>query len=331
MAQSPPVGKLKRFVAGQLLIRENEVSRKLFIIQSGKVSVFKTHMGQKVVLSTLAEGEIFGELSFIEATPRSASVEALTAVDVHIIEIDDVNAQLEKVPEWILPIFKTVFSRLREADQRIVATHGLSTFERKHFGKDGFTQKTYHELLRFNKLLKMAHAESKEEGRALGEEAFLVLVTEIIGDLAFNPSLLMKVLKDQGFIDADEYEKRKRIVLRSAAHSAWIQDLQYEVSTERYLHLGDAGLGVLRELHRYLSTRRGVALDSEAELEISLTDVGPKFIAFGDQAIDELANAGLLRWAQQGRFRIVPAVLNRVYSNQIIIRFMTPGQWVKVS
>ena len=41
------------FEAGQLIVRENQLSRKMYIILSGKVRVFKTYMNRKVTLAVL--------------------------------------------------------------------------------------------------------------------------------------------------------------------------------------------------------------------------------------------------------------------------------------
>jgi CRP-like cAMP-binding protein len=69
---------LVTYPASTILVTEGEYSRKMFVIKKGRARVFKTYLGQKVTLSILGAGEVFGELSFFDAEPRSASVEALT-------------------------------------------------------------------------------------------------------------------------------------------------------------------------------------------------------------------------------------------------------------
>ncbi len=51
-------GELKSYPAGTRLVTENEFSRKMFIVKSGKVRVYKNYVGQKITLAVLGEGEV---------------------------------------------------------------------------------------------------------------------------------------------------------------------------------------------------------------------------------------------------------------------------------
>ena len=79
-------GRAVSINAGTIIVKENEVSRKMYIIRKGKARVYKTYLNHKVTIAVLGEGEIFGELSFFDAQPRCASVEALS--DLNLVEID---------------------------------------------------------------------------------------------------------------------------------------------------------------------------------------------------------------------------------------------------
>ncbi len=78
------------FGAGQAIIEEGDITRDLYLIESGRVRVNKDVeiTGDRHVQSGLLElgaGEIFGELNLFGMTTRSASVVALTkGVMIHI-------------------------------------------------------------------------------------------------------------------------------------------------------------------------------------------------------------------------------------------------------
>ena len=75
-------GKKITLKKDQVLFPENSVQEPLFIILSGKMEVYKK---QKQIAIREA-GDFLGEMALLESKPRSASVRALTDVDV--LEID---------------------------------------------------------------------------------------------------------------------------------------------------------------------------------------------------------------------------------------------------
>lgn len=73
-------GEYKKYPEGSYLIIENEPSRGMFIIIDGCVSVLKKDnvTDQLHRLTTLDSGEIIGELSLFDETPRTATIQAET-------------------------------------------------------------------------------------------------------------------------------------------------------------------------------------------------------------------------------------------------------------
>lgn len=64
--------KTLHFDQDQLVLREGSNSQKIFQVTSGQCRVERAG----VVLNVLKEGEIFGELSFVDHAPVSASIYA---------------------------------------------------------------------------------------------------------------------------------------------------------------------------------------------------------------------------------------------------------------
>jgi CRP/FNR family transcriptional regulator, cyclic AMP receptor protein len=133
-------GKLRKFDKGSVLIQEKELSRKMFVLKKGKVRVYKNYVGQKITLAILNEGEIFGEMSFFDAGPRSATVEALTPIEVYVIDAEEASRQLEELPVWVKPVLNTVFNRLRATDARATILQVSNEFEKKHFKRDSVAE-----------------------------------------------------------------------------------------------------------------------------------------------------------------------------------------------
>jgi CRP-like cAMP-binding protein len=76
----------KTFLGGEPVFKEGEEGDSLWLVESGSVEVFKTIRGDvDRVLGTIGPGEIFGEMSFIDGSKRSAS--ARTGEPSHLLTL----------------------------------------------------------------------------------------------------------------------------------------------------------------------------------------------------------------------------------------------------
>jgi len=71
------------FNAGEMIIREEDPGRSIYVILDGKIRVFtRDHQGEELELAVLGASQFFGEMSFLTGKPRSGSV---AAVDTSVI------------------------------------------------------------------------------------------------------------------------------------------------------------------------------------------------------------------------------------------------------
>lgn len=75
--------------AGAYFFRENDPAQSMFVLETGRVAVFKSWQGRDVVLQRMEAGDCFGEMALMDLCPRSASVRAET--DCVAIELDTSN------------------------------------------------------------------------------------------------------------------------------------------------------------------------------------------------------------------------------------------------
>ena len=65
------------FNAGEIIIREGDPGRSIYVILDGQVRVFtRDHHGEELELAVLEASQFFGEMSFLTGKPRSGSVMA---------------------------------------------------------------------------------------------------------------------------------------------------------------------------------------------------------------------------------------------------------------
>jgi CRP-like cAMP-binding protein len=74
------------FNEGEMIIREGDPGRSIYVILDGQVRVFtRDHHGEELELAVLGASQFFGEMSFLTGKPRSGSVMALgTSVIVEL-------------------------------------------------------------------------------------------------------------------------------------------------------------------------------------------------------------------------------------------------------
>ena len=75
--------RLRRFERGEVVFHREDPAEHLYVIAAGtmKVSVPDEH-GREVVVALLRGGDVFGDLALFDASPRSATVTALTETDL---------------------------------------------------------------------------------------------------------------------------------------------------------------------------------------------------------------------------------------------------------
>ncbi len=68
----------RRVRKGQLLFAEGEAAEHLFVVASGRIKVLlSSPRGEELILTVLGPGDALGELSVLDAQPRSATAQAL--------------------------------------------------------------------------------------------------------------------------------------------------------------------------------------------------------------------------------------------------------------
>ncbi|MFQ3224023.1 MAG: CRP-like cAMP-binding protein [Lentimonas sp.] len=111
--------KTETFTTGIRLFAQGDYSEEAYRILKGTVEISVNEGKTAVVLGTLGEGEIFGEMGMIEHMPRSASARALTDLTVEVIAEEDFNQSLVGGSDIWVPYLTTIFERLRVANERL--------------------------------------------------------------------------------------------------------------------------------------------------------------------------------------------------------------------
>lgn len=103
------------------LCREGEPAAHLWLVESGLVAAVVTDpSGKQLLLAIRGAGDVVGELAAIDGRPRSASLVALSDLEVHQIRTEDFREALTRTPSLSIAVLQLVVRRLRDADRRRV-------------------------------------------------------------------------------------------------------------------------------------------------------------------------------------------------------------------
>jgi CRP-like cAMP-binding protein len=95
---------------GKVLIREGDRGREFFVIVNGEVEVRRK--GRK--MTTLGPGDFIGEISLLSKVPRTATVTALTPIDVLVVTDRAFLTLLEQSPSIAVKVARTLAERVGE-------------------------------------------------------------------------------------------------------------------------------------------------------------------------------------------------------------------------
>lgn len=122
---------LKQYLQHQILEQDetlfslNDKSQYLSIVIEGKLGIFveQKKKEQLMHVSTITEGSVVGEQAFLDGSPRSADVRALTQVEIMNLSMTDFERFKQVEPDLshdlISNLAKILSARLRHATQLI--------------------------------------------------------------------------------------------------------------------------------------------------------------------------------------------------------------------
>ena len=110
----------RSFRGGEIVFREGDDSDTCYVVRSGHARAVREHAdGRQITLATFGPGDIFGELAMFDDERRSATVEAVDALDVLGIPGVDMRAMLSRHPEIAVKLVISLGRRLRAANERL--------------------------------------------------------------------------------------------------------------------------------------------------------------------------------------------------------------------
>ena len=106
--------EFEEYSAGDIIFKDGDPGDWVYVLTKGQVEISKVANNKKIVIEVLKEGDVFGEGSFFDKNPRSATAKALTDVAVGIFDKEYLNAQYSKLPNNFRVIIAALVRRLKK-------------------------------------------------------------------------------------------------------------------------------------------------------------------------------------------------------------------------
>ena len=114
------IATYERFKDGQMIFAEGANGDWLYVVESGEVEISKELDGRRIVIETLKPGDIFGEIAYIDKTPRSATATAKGMTEVGIVDRHFFDREFNKLSADFQQMLKTVTHRLRKTTGKLI-------------------------------------------------------------------------------------------------------------------------------------------------------------------------------------------------------------------
>lgn len=110
----------RTYKKGEIIFLEGEESDKLYVINHGKVKVFRyTKEGKEQILYIVSTGEFLGDLSLLKKSEFRFNAEALEDVNICELTKDDFDNVVERNPEISLKILEVLYEKIRKLENLV--------------------------------------------------------------------------------------------------------------------------------------------------------------------------------------------------------------------
>jgi len=189
--------RLRRVPRGAMILGQDEPGDVAFMIVEGTVDVLlESDDGRQFIVAQLGPGDHFGEMSLLDAEPRSATVVATADTELLVIHRDEFLRELVRYPQMMLRMLVSLSRRLRRADAQVASLAFGNTADR---------------------LARLLLTNARSGPRGLTVEVAQEELAAMVGATRQTVGRVFSVWRRQGYILTG---RRRTVILNSAALGA---------------------------------------------------------------------------------------------------------------
>lgn len=117
--------KPQKFKAGTIIFREGDGAGPAYLVKSGRAQVIIGSGKDETNVATIGENGIFGEMSLVDNSPRSATIKAIEDMECIVINRHKFEAIFEDAHPCARTLFEVQCYRLRKMTQQMKYTDSI--------------------------------------------------------------------------------------------------------------------------------------------------------------------------------------------------------------
>ena len=106
---------LQRFERDACIFMQDDEGKCMYVVRSGVVAI----VASGVILENVGPNGIFGEMSLIDGSPRSATAIAREATEVAVVDEKSFLVLVERNPAFALDLLRRLAERLRRTNDSL--------------------------------------------------------------------------------------------------------------------------------------------------------------------------------------------------------------------
>ncbi len=119
------------FLRNAIIIQKEDTSTSLYVVLSGKaVAIGSNEDGRQIILNVFKKGDCFGEMSFIDSAPRSATVQTTEKTRIMTINGDKLRSIFLSNSEMMLKLMKELLRKIRVLTEQLTGLAFENVYKR---------------------------------------------------------------------------------------------------------------------------------------------------------------------------------------------------------
>lgn len=112
----------RSFAKGTVIFREGERGEEAYLLQQGRVRIFKTVAGKRITIGQAKAFEVFGELALIDDSPRMAGALVEEDCTCLVLSKATIRDMLDAAPAGLTNLLHSLIATMRSMGEELAHT-----------------------------------------------------------------------------------------------------------------------------------------------------------------------------------------------------------------
>ena len=112
--------KIAIYEDGEIIFLEGDTNRDLYIIQEGKVEIWKNTEKENIKLATFQRGDFFGDMALLQGGNRFASAKAFGKTKLLILHPGGFLLKIRRDPTFAFEMLQALSYRIKISNERLI-------------------------------------------------------------------------------------------------------------------------------------------------------------------------------------------------------------------